>query len=118
MAWLVGVEVSTGGVVVVAGWAAGVVPDAAGMASGSAATAWRMSCRADGALRLVVERAGVRVLVMADEACSGGGEQVGPWLACRGPLGFQWMDQWRRLSSRAPGTAVEAMEKAKGAACS
>jgi len=28
------------------------------------------------------------------------------------------MDQWRRLSSRAPGTAVEAMEKAKGAACS
>ena len=66
----------------------------------------------------MVERTGVRVVVMAVGAGSGRREQVGPWLACRGALGSQWMDQWRRLSSRAPGTAVEAREKAKGAACS
>ena len=75
MAWLVGVEVSTGGVVVVAGLgsglAAGVVADVAGMASVSAATTWRISCKADGAVRLVVERAEVRVVVMADEARNG-----------------------------------------------
>jgi hypothetical protein len=115
LAWLVGMEGSTEGMVVVAGWAPCGV---AGVASVSAATTWRMSCRADGALRLVVERAGVRVAVMAFGARSGGREEVGPWLLSRGPMGSQWMDQWRRLSSRAPGTAVAAMEKAKGAACS
>jgi len=25
---------------------------------------------------------------------------MGPWLASHGALGSQWMDQWRRLSSR------------------
>ena len=81
MACLVGLELSTGGVVVVAGLAAGAeagVAVVAGVASVSAATAWRMSCRAEGAVRLVVERAEVRVVVMGLERVAVGEKRQSP----------------------------------------